>query len=160
MKTDRAGFFGKTPVFVFFVFSCQKWGFSAITRPKLVKFCSNFYQILFVLFLGHCEILTHFGQILHPGGSKKWSKVVKKRFFALQSCFNVVQMTYEWQMHRVLTFSLPNWVDLSTYTYLPYQSCIIKLFSGYKESSLSEWEVKMVSTLSILPSGGQKLDFN
>ena len=61
------------------IFSCfreaeirQKWGFPAITRPKMVKFCSNFYQKLFVLFLGHCHILTHFGQICPPpGGSKK-----------------------------------------------------------------------------------------
>ena len=52
----------------------QKLGFPAITRPKMVEFCSNFYQILFVLFLGHCHILTHFGQIGAPGGSKKSQK--------------------------------------------------------------------------------------
>ena len=62
------------------IFSCfrggeirQKLGFPTITWPKMVKFCSNFYQ-LFVLFLGHCHILTHFGQIGAPGGSKKSQK--------------------------------------------------------------------------------------
>ena len=72
------------------IFSCfreaeirQKWGFPAITRPKMLKFCSNFYQILFVLFLGHCHILTHFGQIGAPGGSKSGKNGQKWGFSAI-----------------------------------------------------------------------------